>query len=136
MNFGKSGNINSYNGLEMYIYDNEKIGSLFITNFDLSLDINTNTSEILENSSTIPFNRLNSLFIFKFNINDKYRRMGYGTNLLNETVKFCNSIKINYIYLNCDLSNKGAKKLYDKFGFIELGKNKNDFLLYYKIPPN
>jgi RimJ/RimL family protein N-acetyltransferase len=125
MNFGKSGNINSYDGLEMYIYDNEKIGSLFITNFDVSLDINTNTSEILENSSTIPFNRLNSLFIFKFNIDDKYRRMGYGTNLLNETVKFCNSIKIKYIYLNCDLSNKRAKKLYDKFGFIELGKNKS-----------
>ena len=62
--------------------------------------------------------------------------MGYGTKLLEESIKFCISIKINYVYLNCDLSNERAKKFYDKFGFIEIGKNKKDFLLYYKIPPS
>ncbi len=136
MNYGKTGNINSYNGLELYLYDNEKIGSLFMTNFDVSVDIDINTSEILEKSLNVPFDRFNSVFIFKFNIDDKYRRMGYGTKLLEEAIKFCISIKINYVYLNCDLLNERAKKFYDKFGFIEIGKNKKDFLLYYKIPPS
>ena len=136
MNFGKSGNINSYSGLELYIYDTEKIGSLFITNFDVSLDINFNTSEILESKLSVPFNILNSIFVFKFNIYEKYRGNGFGTNLLNETVKFCKIQKIEYIYLNCDLINNKAKKLYDKFGFIEFGRNNIDYLLYYKIPPN
>ena len=136
MNFGKSGNINSYSGLELYIYDTEKIGSLFITNFDVSLDINFNTSEILESKLSVPFNILNSIFVFKFNIYEKYRGNGFGTNLLNETVKLCKTQKIEYIYLNCKLTNNNAKKLYDKFGFIEFGRNNIDYLLYYKIPPN
>ena len=136
MNFGKSGNINSHNGLELYIYDTEKMGSLFITNFDVSLDINFNTSEILESKLNIPFNISNSIFVFKFNIYEKYRGNGFGTNLLNETVKLCKTQKIEYIYLNCDLINNNAKKLYDKFGFIEFGRNNVDYLLYYKIPPN
>ena len=136
MNFGKSGNINSYGGLELYVYDTEKIGSLFIVNFDVSLDINFNTSEILESKLSVPFNILNSIFVFKFNIYEKYRGNGFGTNLLNETVKLCKTQKIEYIYLNCDLINNNAKKLYDKFGFIEFGRNNIDYLLYYKIPPN
>ena len=136
MNFGKSGNINSYGGLELYVYDTEKIGSLFIVNFDVSLDINFNTSEILESKLSVPFNILNSIFVFKFNIYEKYRGNGFGTNLLNETVKLCKTQKIEYIYLNCDLINNNAKKLYDKFGFIEFGRNNVDYLLYYKIPPN
>ena len=136
MNFGKSGNINSYNGLEPYIYDTEKIGSLFIANFDVSLDINVNTSEILESNLNVPFNILNSTYVFKFNVYEKYRGNGFGTNLLNETVKFCKIQKIKYIYLNCDLTNNKAKKLYDNFGFIEFGRNNVDYLLYYKIPPN
>ena len=43
---------------------------------------------------------------------------------------------VESIYNFLEVLYNKAKKLYDKFGFIEFGRNNVDYLLYYKIPPN
>lgn len=132
MNFGMSGNINEYGGIHLYCFDDEKIGSLCMNSFDDSLQLNSDVSNILENSNS-PLNSINSIFVSEFYVNDKFRNQGYGTRLLTEVVRFLKEINIDYFFLTCQLSNYKAKNLYDKFGFEEIGRNDEVFLLLYKI---
>ena len=132
MNFGKSGNINQYEGIYLYCYDDEKFGSLSMNSFDHSLQLNSDVSNILENHNS-PLNGKNSIFVSEFNIVEKYRNQGYGTRLLTEVEKYLKEINIEYFFLTCELSNYGAKNFYDKFGLEEVGKNDQVFLLIYKI---
>lgn len=60
--------------------------------------------------------------IDEFNINnvvidEPYRRQGFASALLNETVKRCKAEKVNKIYLEVAQSNEPAKELYFKHGF-------------------
>jgi ribosomal protein S18 acetylase RimI-like enzyme len=136
MNLGKSGNINTEKGLELYIFDTEKLGYILLTNFDLSVDVNPNLNDIFEKCNSIQMNNTNSIYCYDFHVNEKHRGKGVGTKLLNEVIKFSKLQEIQYIFLTCNILNYRAKKLYDNFGFIELEKNQNEFLLYYLIPPN
>ena len=77
--FATSGNLNSYEGMEMYVYDGIKIGSLFLTNFELSLDLNIHTYEILSNLKNSPLTNKNSVFLFKFFVHENYRSKGWDT---------------------------------------------------------
>ena len=60
--------------------------------------------------------------IDEFNINnvvvdERYRRKGYASALLAETLKRCEAAKIKKIYLEVAQDNHAAKELYYKFGF-------------------
>lgn len=132
MNFGRSGNINSFDGMILYCFDDEMIGSLCINNHDSSLELNSNVENILEKSNS-PLSSTNSIFMSEFIVHDKFRNQGYGVSLLKETERFSNEIGIDYIFLTCDISNERAKNLYDKFGFEEVGRNDEVCLLLYKI---
>ena len=131
--FATSGNLNSYEGMEMYVYDGIKIGSLFLTNFELSLDLNIHTYEILSNLKNSPLTNKNSVFLFKFFVHERYRSRGFGKKLISEVSNFLYKNKIDYLFLNCNIENKRAIKFYQTNDFIELGRNHKDILFYKMI---
>jgi len=58
------------------------------------------------------------------------RRLGHGTSLLRAAIRACQSRFISCIYLEVAESNGPALKLYEKFGFVEIGCREN----YYRSP--
>ena len=63
-----------------------------------------------------------------FVVNQKYRRKGYGTYLMNYLIKQCEILNINKLLLEVSLSNTTAEKFYSRFDFYTVGIRAN----YYK----
>ena len=58
------------------------------------------------------------------------RRLGYAASLLGRRIKACQSRFTSCIYLEVAESNGPARKLYEKFGFLVIGRREN----YYRSP--
>ncbi len=58
------------------------------------------------------------------------RRLGHAASLLRAAIRACESRFISCIYLEVAESNSPALKLYEKFGFVEVGRREN----YYRSP--
>ena len=63
-----------------------------------------------------------------FVVNQKYRKKGYGTYLMNYLIKQCEILKINKLLLEVSLTNTTAEKFYNNFDFYTVGIRTN----YYK----
>ncbi len=59
-----------------------------------------------------------------------WRRLGHAASLLGAAVGVCRSRFISCIYLEVAESNPPARKLYEKFGFLVIGRREN----YYRSP--
>jgi len=56
-----------------------------------------------------------------FVVNQKYRKKGYGTYLMNYLIKQCEILNINKLLLEVSLSNTTAEKFYSRFDFYTVG---------------
>ena len=63
-----------------------------------------------------------------FVVNQKYRKKGYGTYLMNYLIKQCELLNINKLLLEVSLSNTTAEQFYSRFDFYTVGIRTN----YYK----
>ena len=63
-----------------------------------------------------------------FVVNQKYRKKGYGTHLMNYLIKQCEILNINKLLLEVSLTNTTAEKFYSRFDFYTVGIRTN----YYK----
>ena len=63
-----------------------------------------------------------------FVINQKYRKKGFGSYLMNYLIKRCEELNINKLFLEVSHTNATAKEFYSKFEFSTVGIRKN----YYK----
>ena len=63
-----------------------------------------------------------------FVINQKYRKKGFGTYLMNYLIKECKKSNINKLYLEVSHKNLTAEKFYSRFDFSTVGIRRN----YYK----
>ena len=63
-----------------------------------------------------------------FVVNQKYRKKGYGTHLMNYLIKQCEILNINKLLLEVSLTNTTAEKFYSHFDFYTVGIRTN----YYK----
>ena len=63
-----------------------------------------------------------------FVVNQKYRKKGYGTYLMNHIIKQCEILNINKLLLEVSLTNTTAEKFYNNFDFYTVGIRTN----YYK----
>lgn len=61
---------------------------------------------------------------------EKFRRRGVGTALIDELVKHAKQREGRFVYLEVREHNPSARALYEKLGFVEVGKRKD----YYKYP--
>ena len=63
-----------------------------------------------------------------FVINHKYRKKGYGSQLMRYLIKQCENLNINKLFLEVSQTNATAKKFYSRFDFSTVGIRRN----YYK----
>ena len=63
-----------------------------------------------------------------FAVNQKYRKKGYGSHLMNHLLKECEKSNINKIFLEVSHTNIIAEKFYSRFDFLTVGIRRN----YYK----
>ena len=63
-----------------------------------------------------------------FVVNQKYRKKGYGTFLMNYIIKQCEILNISKLLLEVSLTNTTAEKFYNNFDFYTVGIRTN----YYK----
>ena len=64
-------------------------------------------------------------------VDEKSRRLGVGSQLLRDFIELARSKNANAIFLEVRQSNQGARALYNKFGFVDVGTRKS----YYSNPP-
>lgn len=69
-------------------------------------------------------------YIFNVAVDKEYRKRGIGSALINELVNFGKKNNLCFLTLEVRESNKNARSLYSKFGFIKVGERKD----YYKEP--
>ena len=67
-----------------------------------------------------------------FTVREKYRRKGFGSYLMNYSIKYCEKLKITKILLEVSESNLIAEKFYSHFNFSTVGHRKK----YYKDGSN
>ena len=63
-----------------------------------------------------------------FSIKQKFRRKGYGSQLMNYLIKDCEKLNIKKLLLEVSETNSIAEIFYCKFKFLTVGRRKN----YYK----
>ena len=63
-----------------------------------------------------------------FVINQKYRKKGFGTYLMNYLIKRCEKLNVNKLFLEVSQNNVTAENFYSNFDFSTVGKRRN----YYK----
>ena len=130
-NIGKGGDINTKEGLTIYIYDKEKIGHIKLYNFEFLPYLKESIYDIIPENSD--FNYQNCLLFFNLEVNKKYRRQGYGTILMNEVEKHSKKIKINYILGHKDFSNDVAEIFWSKLNYQKLGSDDKIEVFYKKV---
>ena len=67
-----------------------------------------------------------------FAINHKYRKKGYGSQLMRYLIKQCENLNINKLFLEVSHTNLTAEKFYSRFDFSTVGIRRN----YYKDGSN
>ena len=67
-----------------------------------------------------------------FVVNEKYRKKGFGSCLMNYVIKHCEKLNINKLLLEVSNNNDTAEKFYSRFNFSTVGIRKN----YYKDGSN
>ena len=63
-----------------------------------------------------------------FAVNHKYRKKGYGSQLMRYLIKQCENLNINKLFLEVSQTNATAEKFYNRFDFSTVGIRRN----YYK----
>ena len=67
-----------------------------------------------------------------FVVNQKYRKKGFGSCLMNYVINHCEKLNINKLLLEVSHNNETAEKFYSRFNFSTVGIRKN----YYKDGSN
>ena len=60
-----------------------------------------------------------------FSIQHKFRRKGYGSDLMNYLIKQCENLNIKKLLLEVSETNAIAEVFYSKFNFLTVGRRKN-----------
>jgi len=68
--------------------------------------------------------------VIQLAVNKGFRRKGFSTVLLNEVFSYCEKVCVKSVFLEVRISNSAAVSLYEKNGFIPIGKRKD----YYSNP--
>jgi len=129
---GKSGNINQKDGLKIYFFnDQEVIAEIKLYNFDYLSYLKETICDIIP--ETNDFNYQNCLLFFNLEVNEKYRRQGYGSILMNEVEKYSKKININFILGHRDFSNDTAGIFWSKLNYQKLGSDDKIEVFFKKI---
>jgi len=128
-NVSIGGDIDTIEGLKIYLYNKEKIGSVSIYGFDFLPYLKERIYNIIP--ETYGFNYQNCLLFFNLEVNEKYRRQGYGSILMNEVERYSKKLKINHILGHRDLEN--AEIFWSKLNYQIIGSDDKIEVFFKKI---
>jgi GNAT superfamily N-acetyltransferase len=129
---GKTGDINQKDGLKIYFFnESEVIATIKLYNFDYLSYLKETICDIIP--ETNDFNYQNCLLFFNLEVNEKYRRQGYGSILMNEVEKYSKKININFILGHRDFNNDTAEIFWSKLNYQKLGSDDKIEVFFKKI---
>ena len=123
INIGRSGDINNIDGLELYFYNDEKMASIKLYNFDFLPYLQKEIYNILPDETN--FNYSDCILGLSLFINENYRKQGLGTKMLELSFEECKKYNINkwvgYRYND----NKLTEKMFNNLNLETIVKNEN-----------
>lgn len=128
---GKTGNINDIEGLEIYIHNEQKIASIKLYNFEYIDVLHNEVYNILPDD--INFNYNNCLLFFNLYVNEKYRKNGYGTKVINLALEECKNLNVEYFLGHRNYGNEESDIFWNKMNFTKLINNENIEVFYKKV---
>ena len=88
-----------------------KVYALFLENQIIGIS----TLEVISDEGQINY----------FSIEEKFRKKGYGSNLMRYLIKKCENLNLQKLLLEVSELNLNAEKFYKKFNFLTVGRRKN-----------
>jgi hypothetical protein len=128
---GKTGNVNFTDGYEIYLYNNEKLASIKLYNFDLLSTVQKDLFELLPDEPVL--NSQNCLVALSLEVNQKYRNKKYGTSLTNIAFEECTKLGVSYFLGYRYVDNDFSKVFWDKLGVKELISNNKISIILKKL---
>lgn len=128
------GNLNSRNGMRVYIEDSSGnfIGETNIIDFENALNLSPNLTSFMNNKSE-PFGMDNSVYQFSLEIGNSYRGQGWGEKLKKECHDIIKNLGYKYVtnIVRCD--NHASQGLMKKLGYKKHQSNGERDVLYYEL---
>lgn len=115
---GKSGDINTKEGKEFYLFNEEKIATFKLYNFDLLELLHRDMYNLLPDKPTLNYE--NCLLALGLEVNEKYRNKNYGKILSNLVFEECIKLNVEYFLGYRDVNNAVSKIFWDKLDVKEI----------------
>jgi GNAT superfamily N-acetyltransferase len=130
-NIGKGGDINTKEGLILYLYDKEKIGHIKLYSFDF-LEIVYN--ELYKNlPEDLELNYENTIICLDFFVNKEFRNKGIGKKLLDLSLSESKKLNVDY-WVGCrDKDNGLSKNVLESINPEKIIESKKIFIYIKKV---
>ncbi len=124
-----NGDLNDSSGqiISLETKDNDLIGKTFLTRLENATNVDPAFIKMFDESKfqTIPLNYDNSLFLHSLDVNDQFKKQGYGTQIMKQSHDIASNNGYKYVTLIMDKGNKPAENLYNKLGYKKLNSDEN-----------
>jgi len=124
-----NGDLNDSSGqiISLETKDNDIIGKTFLTRLENATNVDPAFIKMFDESKfqTIPLNYDNSLFLHSLDVNDQFKKQGYGTQIMKQSHDIASNNGYKYVTLIMDKGNEPAENLYNKLGYKKLNSDEN-----------
>jgi ribosomal protein S18 acetylase RimI-like enzyme len=124
-----NGDLNDSSGqiISLETKDNDLIGKTFLTRLENATNVDPAFIKMFDESKfqTIPLNYDNSLFLHSLDVNDQFKKQGYGAQIMKQSHDIASNNGYKYVTLIMDKGNKPAENLYNKLGYKKLNSDEN-----------
>jgi ribosomal protein S18 acetylase RimI-like enzyme len=119
--------------LEIQTPQKDSIGKIYLSKLQNAPNIDPAFIGMFDESKfqTVPLNYDNSLFLHSLEIDDNYRKQGYGSQIMNHCHELAKNDGYDYLTLIMDKGNEPAENLYNKLGYQKL--NSDDEVDFYFV---
>jgi ribosomal protein S18 acetylase RimI-like enzyme len=137
--FDIDGDIKSPSGLKIKLVNEDDLGTVGLVNFkdawDIDYDIvrfhNDKNDYCQSKCEDNFFNENNSVYLHSLHVNDNYRGLGYGKEIMNKCYEISKDMGYNYILLITSCDNNVAQNMYRGLGYeVHQTDGRKDF--FYK----
>jgi len=131
------GDLGEYFGknIELMSPDNNSIGFIHISKMGDAENLDPDFNSLYDESKfqTIPLNYDNCLFMHSLEVDENYRKQGYGSELLDLAHQFAKDNGYNFLSFISDNDNEIANNIYQKRGYKSLNSNDNSSFYFVEL---
>jgi GNAT superfamily N-acetyltransferase len=120
-----SGDVESYPGSNVKLMSDDRIGEFNLLNFEDAWDLdyyivifhNKKNECCKINCENDFFNGDNSLYLYSLDVDEKYRGLGHGKELMDKCHQIAKDLGYNYVLLITDCNNNVAQNMYKSMDY-------------------